>query len=402
LLDLGARAVEGELQIPVDQLSMALGSEVAADADDVARHRSDYASYVHEHLGLRTVDGAPWSVEVTALEPRAIDGAGHLVARFVAVPPPGAGTERFELRDDVVLHRVVSHRIHVFVRHDFRSARFDQPELVGVLRYQRTAIAVDRSQGSWWRGFVAVVALGVEHIEGGTDHLLFLLVLLLPVVLRPTAGRHDEPAGARASALAILKVVTAFTLGHSLTLALAATGVVTVASRPVEVLIAVSILVSAVHAVRPLFPRREAWIAAGFGLVHGLAFADRLAGVGYDGASLVLGILGFNLGIEAMQLLIVVVVAPSLVVLSTTRIYPVVRWGGALVAGLGAVGWGLERALGLPNPIGEWLDRAMDHGGWIAAALGGLALGRLAAGWRLCRAILRASPSWARSSCPPL
>lgn len=250
----------------------------------------------------------------------------------------------------MVLHRVVSHRIHVFVRHDFRSARFDQPELVGVLRYQRTAIAVDRSQGSWWRGFVAVVALGVEHIEGGTDHLLFLLVLLLPVVLRPTAGRHDEPAGARASALAILKVVTAFTLGHSLTLALAATGVVTVASRPVEVLIAVSILVSAVHAVRPLFPRREAWIAAGFGLVHGLAFADRLAGVGYDGASLVLGILGFNLGIEAMQLLIVVVVAPSLVVLSTTRIYPVVRWGGPSWPASARWAGGLSARWGCPTP----------------------------------------------------
>src|SRR6201999_1656522 len=100
--------------------------------------------------------------------------------------------------------------------------------------------------------------------------------LLLPAPLVALAGRWRGRATMRRSLVHILGIVTAFTLGHSLTLALSGFGLVRLPSRPVEVLIAISILVSAIHAMRPLFPGREALIAASFGLVHGLAFASAL------------------------------------------------------------------------------------------------------------------------------
>jgi hypothetical protein len=122
------------------------------------------------------------------------------------------------------------------------------------------------------------------------------------------------------SLLQILRIVTAFTLGHSLTLGLAAFGLVQLPSRPVEVLIAVSILLSAIHAIRPLFPGREAAIAAFFGLIHGLAFASALGDLGFSSWYRLVSLLGFNLGIEAMQLTVVAVTLPSLLLLRRTRL----------------------------------------------------------------------------------
>src|SRR5580704_9355172 len=103
-------------------------------------------------------------------------------------------------------------------------------------------------------GFASIFRLGMRHIAEGTDHLLFLLVLLLPAPLIVAGTKWGPPTGARQSLLRIVGIVTAFTIGHSITLSLAALGAVTVPSHPVEVLIAVSILVSAVHAFRPIFP----------------------------------------------------------------------------------------------------------------------------------------------------
>jgi pimeloyl-ACP methyl ester carboxylesterase len=107
-------------------------------------------------------------------------------------------------------------------------------------------------------------------------------------------------AGAEQSLLRILGIVTAFTIGHSITLTLAAMKAVQAPERSVEVLIAATILVSAVHALRPIFPGREAWIAGFFGLIHGLAFAATLARLGLSHWQRVAGILAFNLGIETM------------------------------------------------------------------------------------------------------
>src|SRR5437660_4316600 len=161
--------------------------------------------------------------------------------------------------------------------------------------------------------------LGIRQIAEGTDHLLFLLALLLPAPTMAFGSRWAGFAGVRHSLLHILKVTTAFTVGHSITLALAALALVPVPSRPIEVLIAVSILVSAAHALRPLFPGREAGIAAFFGLVHGLAFATTLGELGLVRWERVASIFAFNLGIETMQLIVVAATLPSLLVLSRTH-----------------------------------------------------------------------------------
>jgi hypothetical protein len=218
-------------------------------------------------------------------------------------------------------------------------------------------------------GFASKFRLGIRHIAEGTDHLLFLLALLLPAPLLAIGSRWVGFAGARHSLLQILRVVTAFSIGHSITLAIAALGLVRVSSRPIEVLIAFSILVSAAHAVRPLFPRREAVIAAFFGLIHGLAFATTLGELGLDRWQRVASILGFNLGIETTQLMVVAATMPSLVLLSRTRAYSGLRIVGALFAGCASVGWIVERLLNVHSSVDVIVDGVARHAVWTTAVV---------------------------------
>jgi hypothetical protein len=139
-----------------------------------------------------------------------------------------------------------------------------------------------------------MIALGAQHIREGTDHLLFLLVLLLPAMLKLRAGAWGAFGGINYSLGRLVRIVTAFTLGHSATLLAGALHWLSLPQRPVEVLIACSILVTAIHAVRPIFPGREDHVAAGFGLVHGLAFATILADLNPSAGPMALSILGFD------------------------------------------------------------------------------------------------------------
>jgi hypothetical protein len=238
-----------------------------------------------------------------------------------------------------------------------------------VIDWTRKSIHVGAGGGSWLQGFRATVRLGVGHIGEGADHLLFLLTLLLPAPLIARAGRWHRSDDGRRSVIRVVHVVTAFAVGHSTTLALAALGVVHAPSRLVESLIALSILVSSLHAIRPLVPRGEPLIAAGFGLVHGLAFAALLGGLGLHGGALVASLLGFNLGIELTQLLVVALMMPSLYLLSRTPVYGVVRVGTALVALVLSGAWLLDRTTLIgSDPLAAVSDALINHPFTVAAA----------------------------------
>jgi hypothetical protein len=202
--------------------------------------------------------------------------------------------------------------------------------------------------------------LGATHILEGTDHLLFLLILLLPAPLRAARNRWQELVDTRTTVHRIARTTLAFTVGHSLALALSAFGSLDIPARPVEAFIAVSILVGAVHAIRPLFPGREAVVAGVFGLGHGLAFSLVLAEMHLSAAQLALSLAGFNLGIEAMQLLLVLLALPSLIALSRLPRHATLRNTCAALTAGAALGWLLDR-LGVPNPVARAADSAGSH-----------------------------------------
>jgi hypothetical protein len=170
----------------------------------------------------------------------------------------------------------------------------DGRSLEVMVEAEAPALHVDRSPG---RSPLAWLLLGGEHVLGGLDHLAFVLGLLLVVGTR----------GLRRLAATI----TAFTLAHSLTLALAATGTLVLPSAPVEATIAASVVLVAREAThdRPTFTRRAPWaVALVFGLVHGLGFAGALSSWGLPPGWVGWSLLWFNLGIEAGQLAVVIAV----------------------------------------------------------------------------------------------
>lgn len=345
LLDVGSDHLSAELHIPRDQLGMALAAVPTVTPTGALPDDAALGQYVSDHFAVLDPDGTPYAETLESLEWKTIDDAEHLVVRLAETPPAGERVTSFTLRDDVVLHRVVSHRIYVSLRNDVRMGVLgERSRLIGVLGYQHADLAVRRETGSDYNGLKTAFLLGMQHIATGTDHLLFLLALLLVAPVRAMAGRWAPRERSADGLRRIIGFVTAFSLGHSLTLALGATGLLRLPSAPVELAIAASVLVSALHALRPLIPGKEALIAGLFGLVHGLAFATVLGGLGFDPSGLALGLLGFNLGIEAMQLLIVALVAPLLLLLGRARAYPALRISGAAVAAIAAVGWLLQRA----------------------------------------------------------
>jgi hypothetical protein len=190
---------------------------------------------------------------------------------------------------------------------------------------------------------------GLHHIAIGLDHILFLVTLILVAVWQRADGDWVPRAQARSAWCEALRLVTAFTVAHSLTLALAAAGVLAPPSRWVESLIAASVLVAAVDNLRPLVPGPR-WITVGaFGLVHGFGFAGPLQDLGLRGGELAVPLLAFNLGVEAGQLALVVLLLPLALALRNAATYRrwIVRPGSALVAGLAAL-WTVERALAMP------------------------------------------------------
>ncbi|MGH8131030.1 MAG: HupE/UreJ family protein [Steroidobacteraceae bacterium] len=162
---------------------------------------------------------------------------------------------------------------------------------------------------------------GFRHVLIGYDHLAFLLLLLLPSVLRRSKSGWSAATSGRVVVLDLLKIVTAFTIAHSVTLGLATTGAVQVPVQPIEVAIAGSIVIAG---VLNLFPAASCWrlrLAFGFGFVHGFGFANALQEIGADGARLAPMLAGFNLGVEFAQLSIVSLALPVLWLLSRTSRY---------------------------------------------------------------------------------
>ena len=205
---------------------------------------------------------------------------------------------------------------------------------------------------SQWQSFKQYVVEGVWHIWIGFDHILFLLSLLLPAVLvfkKINDIKQLQPASSFWGAFKeVLKVVTAFTLAHSITLTLAALGYVSLPSRLVESVIAASIIVAAISNIRGNLDTKRWVMAFGFGLIHGFGFASVLADLGLPQNALVTALIGFNVGVELGQLAIVAVFLPLAFWLRATKFYQVgvFKWGSILIA-LMALYWLVERVFDL-------------------------------------------------------
>ena len=285
-LTVGPDSVAGTADVALRDLELAIGLDRNGDGaltwGEVRGRHPAIAAYVAERLPLSR--GGPCALNVTEhLIDRHTDGA-YAVLRFAA-DCPGEGP--LTLRYGLLFDRDPTHRglLSVETQGAVTSAVLS-PEA------PETTIDLARPPAS---GFLSFLALGFEHISYGLDHLLFLLVILLPLAFR---GDGRRPA------VEALKILTAFTLAHGLSLALAVLGVVDLPSRLVETAIALTIVLAAIDNLRPILPGRRWQVAFTFGLIHGLGFASALGPIDLPPLGLATALLGFNLGIEAGQVLV--------------------------------------------------------------------------------------------------
>ncbi len=342
LLDVGRTDVQVELRLPADMLRAAVTGQPRPDmlrpppADDAV------FAYVHEHLSLNA-GGRDLALDDARVAWVERDGEPfadiHLVAR--SEQPIGDLT----LHDAVISEAYPPHQSVVSLRSDVadpeRGARLvgwvrgSKPDLVVPIKgvHDPVAVAVETTLDGFW------------HVLDGADHLLFLLELLLVVPLVST-GRWQ--AVDHVPAKRLVGLLSMFTVAHSVTLIAATLGWIPAPGRWVEVGVALTVLVAAVHLARPLWPGREGWFVAFAGLVHGSAFAEDMVGSGLSGAQLAIPLAAFNVGIELGQLAIALLAAP---LWWGARRVPRVRWTVAAVAFVAALGWLAERLVGWENPL---------------------------------------------------
>jgi hypothetical protein len=337
-------------QLPLNRLEFAFGKSLTEEPETVlARHGDALASYLLMHVGARG-EGGGWQVLRPQMEIIGKGATAELQASFELRAPAAADPRRVELLYDVITHEVRTHRAQVFLRNDWKGGFAGQPPLLlGELNTGHNTLPLVLKSSA--RASVArLFEDGVIHIAEGTDHLLFLLLLLLVAPLAAARGRWHSLRPAKKMLKHTALVVTSFTVGHTATLVLGSSGLLVVPVRLVEVAVALTISIAALHAWRPLFARADISMALAFGLIHGMAFSASLSGAGLTPLQHGLALLSFNLGIETMQLIAVALVLPPLILLGCRQpaLLGWLRRVLSIVCGLMGAAWAVQRL--------EWAD----------------------------------------------
>lgn len=329
--------IGARLDVPVRDLDVPLALDSDGDGaitwgELVSRERQ-LASYIRDRLlfsigaepctssigvmGLVQLSTGPhWSTSISVGCPRSID---RVTLRYRLL------VETDAMHRGVVRVHGAETRTHI--------AHHDEP--IEIAAGTKTSLGEFMHEGVW-------------HIWHGTDHVLFLVCLILPAVYAP-GGRVRASVAPAWSALSwrevvadVFSVVTAFTIAHSLTLVISAAGFVTLPSRYVETAIALSVVAAAVNNLVRLVDAR--WtVAFALGLLHGFGFSSVLLDLGLSSQELMRPLLGFNLGVELGQLVIVLAVLPVLFLIRTTIIYRVLLWGGSAAIAVIAAVWSFQR-----------------------------------------------------------
>ena len=336
--------IVGQWDIALRDLDYAIGLDADGDGQitwgELRAQHTDIAAYAAARLALRA-DGQACTVGVGAQQvDRHTDGA-YSVLPLQLTCPGAAVPQQLEIAYTLFADIDPQHRglLRLTTPDGTRTA------VLGPQAPRQSFALGAAGVGATWQQFVTYLREGVWHIWIGFDHILFLLSLLLPAVGLWRAARWQAVDRLAPAVWDVLRIVTAFTVAHSITLSLATLGWISLPSRWVESAIAASVVLAALNNIWPLFQGRRWTVAFVFGLIHGFGFASVLSDLGLPRDALALALVGFNVGVELGQLAIVAVFLPLAYALRRTWFYGRgVRVGGSLLIAALATVWLVERA----------------------------------------------------------
>lgn len=342
-LTLGNDRVSGHWLIAISDLELAVGIDRNLDTQvtwgEIQQRRAAIIDYALPRLQLSRGDTeCPLLAGELQIEQRHTGVFLHL-----PISSDCQGDGEINIGYDLLFSIDASHRGILSVTHDeMTQVRLFSPAQTS------HQLDISRPAGMLSNLWTFLIE-GIWHIWIGLDHILFLCALIIPIMIGRQAQQHNQrilTTDARPHLFVdILKVVTAFTIAHSITLILATLQIVALPSRLVESVIALSVAITGLNVLFPIF-RGHSWqIAFGFGLIHGFGFAGVLGDLALPTNLFITSLLSFNVGVEVGQLVIVALLVPALWLLDRTALTRRLTQIGAglMITGFGLL-WLAERA----------------------------------------------------------
>jgi hypothetical protein len=373
-------AVTGRFEITIKDINTALGFNINEDAtlEEIRPFLPQIKKYYLERASFRSELG-DHKIEFTETNFLSIKKIGkYILLEFDLENMPEVPDE-LTANYSVLFDKKLDHKSLLMIEYNWTagihnneyrmSASFENGDTENTFSLKKSSI---------FNGFTTMISLGMWHIWAGLDHILFLLALILPAVLRRV--REDEVVDSKntisistkfikanwvpvddfkTTLFYVLKLITFFTIAHALTLTVVAFNVLELPSNIFEAIIALSISVSAFHILKPLFKRGDWVIAFCFGIFHGFGFAEILLDIGLRGEYMALSLLGFNLGVELGHVVIIVLVLPILYVLRKRKIYSKILLYGSIFLILIGLYWFVTRLFDFSTPVDVFLDKAV-------------------------------------------
>jgi hypothetical protein len=307
--------IGGQWDIALRDLDVTVGLDANQDGNitwgELRAREKQVGDYAFGRLTLAR-RGTPCKLSPTALEVDYHAGYAYAVLPFTTeCPTTGPSTLDYRLLFDID----PSHRGLLTVIDNGAVS-------TAVLTPDRAAIELDRGPTPLIEQVSQFLEFGFEHILLGYDHLLFIAILLVPAALRRRDGGEWTPVDGLGRVLGeTIKTLTAFTLAHAAVLIPSVLGAINISGRLVQPAVAATIIVAGLDNLRPILPRLRWQVAFLFGLIHGLSFAGTLGPMRLPAVNLTIALACFNLGVEAGQIALALLLVPIAFVLRYEVVY---------------------------------------------------------------------------------
>ncbi|WP_203257040.1 HupE/UreJ family protein [Hyunsoonleella ulvae] len=357
--------IEGNFHINVNELNDVLGLDLGkrTSLEKVKPYLETIKTYLLENTSFTHNDKA-YTIEFTDdVEIWNVSFGDFVVIHFFLEDSANVPDE-IDVTYKVFIEEEPHHVNLLGIEYNWKAGLFNNEAIIA-LDFNKSdwTKTLSLTEGSIWQGFVAMIKQGIWHIWIGLDHILFILALILPAVVR-RKNDNEVKSGIwnwhpvekfKPAFIYIVKIITFFTIAHTITLSLASLQIIVLPSRFVESIIALSIGLAALHNIKPIFKGKDWIIAFVFGLFHGFGFASVLGELGFNGEHLTLSLLGFNIGVEIGQLVIIAAIFPILYFIRKLKLYPKLLIYLSALLIIISLYWLVERAFDIDLPVDDYI-----------------------------------------------